>query len=448
MVSCLGAVTGLFGQTAAAQEARCDDLARPAFEESLAFGAQNDAVGFDWDRAGASLPFDLEADEVAEISGNALLPDWKVPCGYGREAGLFKRQVELSFGTAQARLPTLDEVMGQAGDRDPLSDDEDDAPWRSFTTLGADFSDASGALGGKWEAAYAGAFDPESGAFEGFLGGRGQLALFDGRLTATSDLALSRDDEAAATASASVTRLEVDVIREGPFELSGFGTYGVVGAGFADDDIDYEDDREITRLGAALAWDRIDLTLEHGLSRDNLSGAEDETRRWRIWEGELGYRPDGDHPLLPQRVFLDFEQARMAATGDGAAEELDQTFGLSVKWALESGKLRLRFAQWDYAYGEDGAWQERETGREIKLGYAQDWRDWEFGAATSLAMTEEEDDGVADARRSFGFDAGLAWAPGPFERLAFETDFDLEQQGRRGLSLDSLELELSYELRF
>ena len=294
-LSCLAAAAGVLVPSAAAQETPCDALTRPAFEESIAFDSHGEQVGFQLDRAGARLPFDLEADEVSEISGNALLPSWGVPCGYGREANLFARQVELSFGTAELRPPSFNEGRGDGEDNDDAEDDG--AVWRSFTTLGAGFADSSGLVGGRWEAAYAGAYDSESGEFEGFLGGRGQISLFDERLTASGDLALSRDDQAGETASAALTRLDLNILRGGALELTGYGTYGVIGAGFSDDDIDYEGDREITALGATLTWDRADLAFEHSRARDNLSGVAPETRRWSVWQGELGYNPDGAHVL-------------------------------------------------------------------------------------------------------------------------------------------------------
>ena len=107
--------------------------------------------------------------------------------------------------------------------------------------------------------------------------------------------------------------------------------------------------------------------------------------------------------------------------------------------------------------GHARRWGDGENGRPARrsqvLGFARDWRvtssHWEFGAATSLAMIESEDDGVADARHSFGFDAGLVWSPSPEERLAIGTELDLELgEDAAGLSLDGLGFELSYELRF
>ena len=71
MVSCLTAATGAFAPSEAAQETDCEALTRPAFDESLAFGSTGELVGFQLNRASQGLPFDLVAEEVSKISGNA-----------------------------------------------------------------------------------------------------------------------------------------------------------------------------------------------------------------------------------------------------------------------------------------------------------------------------------------------------------------------------------------
>ena len=387
------------------------------------------------------LPLSVESGEIAFKGDNALLPKFKKSCATHVTGAFASDRFRVDVVAAERKRPA---IAGAERGSDRA------VPW--FADMAVDLL-SDGAAAWSLGTSFAARETDEPGTLNRYFGARNDFGLFDDRLRATIDVGVSLAGEDGRKDVSTKYRLAGDIWRDDDFSVTGFAGFGLTGPYFADDGVDVTADRQVQEFGLSFGAGRFDLDLEYELKTDNTAGDDAvATRRWDVWNAELGIDLSGLYRLLPDELKFEIEQEQLGyADGGGGADldELSREYDLKLTWPDRGGKtfLKLSTSSLDDRSAGDSTGDETSYG--LTLGRDLDSGPWNLEAEAGIARESEFVDGRERWFNSYDLELDLTYRPGPFEELGFEAEIELADDPDRGpMSLDDAKAMFKYELRF
>ena len=392
--------------------------------------------------ASDGLPLTVATGKLSIEDDNSLVPTFNSDCGAHVAASLANDRLQLEFAGPSPGLSLeqteTDSQNGIAG----------------YANLSADLTAPTSPLALSLEASFFSDAGDGSDPDRRYLAGRSWIGLFDERLEASAEVALSLDNGEDKAGFATKYEISAGIWQTDDFSLSSFA-----GLAFADPDYDADDsdaiaDRLIREFGASMNWGRMNLSLLNSLATDNVDHKDDgASSQWTTWDAELGVDLSNLHPFIPNSVSVGFEFERFNGLGGGTSVETargqSRSIDLDLGWTHHGGTTTLGVSQsieWEQTTPTD---EVDESELEIGLGRSITADSWNLSAEGTFTQDLVNENQQAHRYRTVGFDVELTIDPSPYESLGVDAGlvFDEGYEGR-SLTFGEASFLFTYELRF
>ena len=393
--------------------------------------------------AAKGLPLTAAAGELSIEGENSLMPAFETECGSRVAASMADDRVQVEFAGSSLGPGAEDSESG------PLEE------IHGYANLAADLTRPASPLAASVEASFLSNSGDDSGVDGRYFAGRGWVGLFDRRIEASTELALSLDGSEGGTGFATKHEISADLWQTDSFSLSSFAGLTFADANYDDDHSDATADRLVREIGAAMDWGRVSLSLVNSLATDNVDGNDgQESNRWTTWEAEVGLDLSGLHPVVPDELSVGFESEEFAERDGGAlaadaARGLSRTIDLDLAWDHHGGTTTFGLSQSEAWERATPAERTDESKLEIGLKRSIDADGWSLSAEGTFSQELASESRDTHRQRSLSVDLGLDMNPSRHESLGFEAGLAFgEDSETSGMSFGEASAILTYDLRF